>query len=213
MNYDIRDAFSYLTKKAEESCNLPADKKLEKCEESKSLVDKHHENKINEKEDLEKKIILNIKLRKMKISNIKLRRRKMTELEHVLKKHSSHLIAICNAAHIAKYNHTCDGKACRGCDLYKNSNEILKILLSEHKEIPKLINAEHTIFENIDPKFHYVARNKNGDLFIYMRNPYKDEDKWSTGASFKSLSAFNHLFPFIKWEDEEPWNIKELLEG
>lgn len=27
------------------------------------------------------------------------------------------------------------------------------------------------------------------------------------------LTAFNHLFKFVKWEDEEPYNIQELLEN
>lgn len=136
----------------------------------------------------------------------------MTELEHVLKKHSSHLISICNAAHIAKYNHTCDGKACRGCDLCANSNEILKILLSEHIEKPKLTDDEGAILRSVDNKFEFIARDEDGNLFIYMRKPYKDQIRWESGALVTALDIFNHLFQSIKWEDEEPWSIKKLLE-
>lgn len=136
----------------------------------------------------------------------------MTELEHVLKKHSSHLIAICNAAHIAKYNHTCDGKYCKECDLCANVNEILKILLSEHKEKPKITDDEKAILRSVDNKFEFIARDEDGNLFIYMRKPYKDQTKWESGALVTALDIFNHLFQSIKWEDKEPWSIKELLE-
>ncbi len=45
-----------------------------------------------------------------------------------------------------------------------------------------------------------------------MSKPYKEIDLWISSDLTVSLSSFNHLFPFIKWEDKEPWSIKELLE-
>lgn len=30
---------------------------------------------------------------------------------------------------------------------------------------------------------------------------------------YRSFSLFDHLFQFIKWEDEEPYNIQELLDN
>ena len=29
----------------------------------------------------------------------------------------------------------------------------------------------------------------------------------------RTFEFFNHLFQFIKWEDEEPYNIEDLLKG
>ncbi len=137
----------------------------------------------------------------------------MTELEHVLKKHNLHLIAICKAAYVAKYNHTCDGKYCKECDLCANINKILKILLSEHKEKPQLTDDEKAILRSLPKKWEYMLRNCNNKLFLTEGKPKKrDACYWDYKGSLCDLNIFNHLFSFVKQEDEEPWNIKELLE-
>ena len=41
----------------------------------------------------------------------------------------------------------------------------------------------------------------------------KDGDDWFNNYSFESLKLFHHLFQFIKWEDDEPYEISKLLEG
>ena len=84
-------------------------------------------------------------------------------------------------------------------------------LKSEHKEQIKLSDAERVILENIDKKYKWLVRERCGALFIQtdMEKPYKDDEGWH-GYGVE-LDFFNHLFQFIKWEDENPYSIEELL--
>ena len=139
----------------------------------------------------------------------------MTELEHFIKREDVETIArVCSIARTIKTKDEdcCEKSDCFVCDLWKNKEEILKILLSQHKEKPKLTDDEKAILRSVDNKFEFIARDKDGVLFIYMRKPYKDKTRWESGALVTTLDIFNHLFQSIKWEDEEPWSIKELLE-
>lgn len=84
-------------------------------------------------------------------------------------------------------------------------------LKAEHKENPKLSDAERVILENIDKEYKWIVREKCGRLFLQtdMQKPYKDDEGWH-GYGVE-LDFFDHLFQFIKWEDTEPYNIEELL--
>lgn len=103
----------------------------------------------------------------------------------------------------------CVGRGCRECKL-----EWLK---QEHKEKIELSEAERVILENIDKKYSWIARDEDGELSIYEEKPHKREHGcWNTesmSSEYGSLSAFNHLFHFIEWEDKEPYNIEELIEA
>lgn len=116
---------------------------------------------------------------------------------------------ICNEQ---KSKGLCGGRFCRECKL-----EWLKQEHQEHKEEIKLSEAERVILENLDEKYKWIARDKDNELYVYEKKPLKtDTDAWSNATAptlYESLSAFNHLFEFVKWEDEEPYNIEELLES
>ena len=76
---------------------------------------------------------------------------------------------------------------------------------------PVLTNAEKTILENIPEEYKYITRDEGGELYIYSKKPRKDEKAWYWGGFGVDFVLFNHLFNFIKWEDSEPYSIKELL--
>lgn len=76
----------------------------------------------------------------------------------------------------------------------------LKELLWERKEKPKLSDDEKVILRNIAKEYNWIARDKSGYLILYKELYY--------GIGTK---LFKHLFQFIKWEDEEPYNIEDLL--
>lgn len=99
----------------------------------------------------------------------------------------------------------CHDTVCVDCN-----NIALKFLFSEAKEKIKLTKAEYCILKNIDPKYQWIARDKNNRIWLYEEKPFKDDDEWSAMES-SYFDVFNHLFKFIKWEDEEPHNIQELL--
>lgn len=106
--------------------------------------------------------------------------------------------------------HTPDGAvgkyACRDC-IYSQVREcewcVVGWLKAEHKEKPKLSEAERVVLENLPEEYKWIARDTGEGLYIWG-------DK---GNPKTELIAFNHLFQFIKWSDNEPYEIAELLKG
>ena len=82
----------------------------------------------------------------------------------------------------------------------------------EPKEKPKLTEDEKVILRNIDKDYKYIARDKCGTICVFIDKPHKSGLGWG-GNFFEVLVLFSHLFQFIKWEDEEPYSIEELLKG
>ena len=74
-----------------------------------------------------------------------------------------------------------------------------------------ITSDEKTILRNIDPKYKYIARDYYGKLYVYSKEPEKREYAWIAPNYMGSLSAINYLFKMVKWEDEEPWLIEDLL--
>ena len=69
--------------------------------------------------------------------------------------------------------------------------------------------VEKTIARNIDWEYRWMARDQDGTLCIYEGKPRKRNDSWISD-DYKYFSYFNHLFPAIKWEDEEPTLISDI---
>ena len=90
-----------------------------------------------------------------------------------------------------------------------------KELLWERKEKPKpkakLTEDEKVILRNIPKEYKWFARDINDCLYIYENKPEKGISIWE--ASGLPITAFDHLFRFIEWEDEEPYLIEDLLKG
>lgn len=141
-----------------------------------------------------------------------------TNLEHYLEKRTYEISCVpnevCKMAYKAKHNDkSCDGEECFDCVLCNNVKEIVKVLLSEYKEKPKLTEDEKAIFRNIPKKYKYIARDSCGKIYVYSTKPVKRGRVWDADATkCFSLDLFEHLFKFIKWEDEEPYEISKLLE-
>ena len=68
---------------------------------------------------------------------------------------------------------------------------------------------EKIIARNIDKGYKWIARDSNGNLGVYKGKTKKKGYYWySDGDDY--LCCFNHLFPAIKWEDEEPTRISDI---
>ncbi|MGF3113227.1 hypothetical protein [Facklamia sp. P9177] len=81
----------------------------------------------------------------------------------------------------------------------------------EEREI-KLSDVEKTILENV-VSVNYIARDIDGALHAYRDKPTKDSYGWIVYESPDDHTRLNKkLFPFIKWEDEDPTKISDLLE-
>lgn len=90
----------------------------------------------------------------------------------------------------------------------------VKWLLSEYKEPIKLSRLEHELLKFIDNEgYKYIARdNCGGVLFRYPKKPTKNiYGEWGKGGICSDLRMFNDLFQFVKWEDEEPISIEDVL--
>ena len=59
----------------------------------------------------------------------------------------------------------------------------------------------------------WAARDEDGMLYLYLREPQKVKGQWSApdlGNDYIKLGS--KLFPEIKWSDEEPTKVKIIIE-
>ena len=107
------------------------------------------------------------------------------------------------------------GQNCAFQDCIKCRRETRNWLEAEYIEPIRLTRNEKAILESLPKEIKWIARDKHDlDLFVYSNKPYREEKNryWRASlGSCRMLSIFNHLFQFIKWEDEEPQSIEELL--
>lgn len=115
-----------------------------------------------------------------------------------------------------------DGLYCFYIDETKLQNIIkvykdytLRIVLWKHKEKFALTKNEKVILESIMREYNWITRDKRDCLYVHTSKPVKVEDYWRQPFSpidfGTRLEIFDHLFKFIKWEDEEPHLIEDLL--
>ena len=86
-----------------------------------------------------------------------------------------------------------------------------KELLWERKETPKLTEDEKVFLRNVPKEYKWIARDLSGLVYIFIERPEKGQAIWY--GCGQPMIPFYHLFQFIKWEDEEPYSIEELLKG
>lgn len=83
-------------------------------------------------------------------------------------------------------------------------------LLEEYKEPIKLTQFEYEYLKVAkENEYNFIARDKNNNLYLYSNKPWKDEIDWD--YEDRTTPVFAELFKFVKWEDEEPYNIDEIL--
>ena len=99
----------------------------------------------------------------------------------------------------------------------------IRWLLAEHKEYPILTRFQYIslikLFKIYDYK--WIAKDKNNkEALFFMHKPQKNiTGKWwnpTTEENCYEIFTFPielDNFPFIKWEDIEPWSIEELLKN
>jgi hypothetical protein len=81
-----------------------------------------------------------------------------------------------------------------------------------------LTEDEIVILRNLDKRFEWIARDENGDLYVYEEKPEIEKDDigccfWlHSKGYYYSLYAFEHMFKFVTFHDGA-YNIEELLKG
>lgn len=118
----------------------------------------------------------------------------------------------------------CGNISCKECERCSDSlicceEERLKEWAeSEYIEKPVISKRDRAFLEYIKEGYKFVARDKNGKLYVYGAKPYKDKtckwwwgNDWCRNSDTPTLPLnYNIVFPMVKWEDSEPWLIEDL---
>lgn len=77
---------------------------------------------------------------------------------------------------------------------------------------PTITSREKSFLDVLLPSCKYIARDKDNLLYVYYDKPIRGNKFWiSDYASYDMpKNMYGDVFSFIKWEDEEPWNIEDL---
>ena len=79
---------------------------------------------------------------------------------------------------------------------------------------PELSEVERIILENLYRDSNYITRDVSGELWLFENRPIKKDYSWDWLDGFcENFNLYKHLFKMVKWEDEEPTLITDLLEG
>ena len=78
----------------------------------------------------------------------------------------------------------------------------------------EISEVERVILENLYRDSNYITRDESGELWLFENKPIKKDYSWDLPNGFgENFNLYKHLFKMIKWEDEEPTLIADLLEG
>ena len=81
-----------------------------------------------------------------------------------------------------------------------------------YREKFKLTDEERTICTLLtDSAKMYIARDNDNSLYMHKGKPVRGESTW--GSNESGIEIKETLFPFIKFNEFEPWCVEELLEG
>ncbi len=108
---------------------------------------------------------------------------------------------------------------CGNCYFFKNNEDCnlkkIEWLYTDDKIKRKFTKFQFYLLQKLSEKFTWMARDK-GEEYIccYKEKPVKRREVWYVEKpEYILLESPINDFPFIKWEDEEPYNINELLKN
>lgn len=114
----------------------------------------------------------------------------------------------------------CSEVSCSDCENYKQGigcfAVFIKWLYEECKEpkYPKLTRLQYELLKKYSERYEWIVRDIDLRAYLTKGKPHKDQNVWKCiGSSWLCLEKILDDFDFVKWEDTEPWNIKELLEN
>lgn len=83
---------------------------------------------------------------------------------------------------------------------------------SEYIEPVKISKRDRALLEYIKDKYKYIARDLDGDLYVYTEKPLKMIDCYDGMlCESRTLNKICDIkFPMVRWEDSEPWLIEDL---
>lgn len=114
---------------------------------------------------------------------------------------------------------SCDGTKCSLCLFrdYDCKEKTREWAESEYIEKPVISKMDRAFLDYLGEECKFIARDENGELFVYIGEPHKLIDCWEVDCcenviceADKPLRMFNIDLPMIKWEDCNPWFIDDL---
>ena len=109
----------------------------------------------------------------------------------------------------------CEKINCNGCEFSSANTKrpcwiSRKIWLNaECIEKPKLTQREWHLCKAIETG--WIARDNNGKLYRFEGKPSKNDEIWFHRGIVLLLRVIPNGFAFIRWQDEEPWSVEDLL--
>ena len=77
----------------------------------------------------------------------------------------------------------------------------------------EISEVERVILENLYRDSNYITRDESGELWLFENRPIKNDYSWDLLNGFcENFTLYKHLFRMVKWEDDEPTLISDLLE-
>lgn len=120
---------------------------------------------------------------------------------------------------------SCSGLSCNRCPLYKigcrepmNTFKMIEEVEKWSKEHRpkkfKVSRLEYDILKYLsdNTSSKYITRDANDFLCLFNEKPQKNVDYWK-GFGVTDMDAFNKLFQFVQWKNEEPTSIQEVLKN
>jgi len=85
---------------------------------------------------------------------------------------------------------------------------------SKEHQPKKLTRFEFEMLKWLEKEgYKFIIRSPNNNLIAHDSTPKKVLNGWVSGSRYKYLSPFDELLCFIKWEDEEPTSIQDVLKN
>ena len=92
-------------------------------------------------------------------------------------------------------------------------NDISKVTVIKLPKKKEFSQETLNFFKCIDKKFEWIAKDKDGEVCIYINKPKKEDVSWDNFSLYKPLDIIkDSLFDEILWEDDEPIYIDEYVE-
>lgn len=100
---------------------------------------------------------------------------------------------------------SCSNSTCSECLRLSLMN-----LLEEYKEPVKLTRFEYEYLKVAKENgYNFITRDKDNRLYGTSEKPKKYNTTWAGSGAY--IGMFESMFKFVKWEDEEPYSIDEIL--
>ena len=88
--------------------------------------------------------------------------------------------------------------------------ELLEEYKEEYKKPIKLTRFEYKYLKVAKENgYNFITRDKDNRLYGTSEKPKKYNTTWASSGAY--IGMFKSTFSFVKWEDEEPYNIDEIL--